>query len=266
MKKIIILCLLMVLTGCSAKMETVDMVYESKPEETKPTITKEVKVHTVVGIEDGEIIAEDEVDKWVVTEASNVSQHPISLIETSVNKLFKAVIVGYDLENNKAYLHFKNTTKVEGDIQNIHPDSFTQNLTYIERLKLKEHYDVDLKPSVKIEQFEENIFKQNPDELEKLIYDFEQSLQQMKTGEDVETFQSYILNDALVSTLLSLSDEAKKETYDDIQVESVNLGDYIYNVTAELSLSTNGKSSIVTATYSVIEVQGELKIINIKYE
>lgn len=88
----------------------------------------------------------------------------------------------------------------------------------------------------------------------------------MKTGEDVETFQSYILNDALVSTLLSLSDEAKKETYDDIQVESVNLGDYIYNVTAELSLSTNGKSSIVTATYSVIEVQGELKIINIKYE
>jgi len=256
----------MVLTGCSGKMETVDMVYESKPEETKPTITKEVNVHTVVGIEKGEIIAEDEVDKWVITEAANVSQHPVSLIETSAGKIFKGVIVGFDLEKGKAYLHFKNTTEVDGHLQNIDPETFTQNLTYIERLKLKEHYDVELKPSVKVAKFEENIFKQNPDELEQLIYDFEQSLQQLKKGQDVETFKSYILNDTLVSTLQSLSDKAKSETYEKIQVESVNLGDYIYTVIADLTVSSNGETSIVTGTYSIIEVEGQFKIVNITYE
>lgn len=267
--KIIILCILtLLLAACSGKMETVDMVFKSSPQSEIPKITKDVIVHTVVGQVPGEIIYEDDAHKWLRTELAIVSQHPFSLVENSLGKMFKAELVGFDEGAGIAYLYFKNSTQLADEIEKVKPETFEMPITYKERLQIKANFEEAVasgEPSEKILAYENPLFKQNPDEIELFVNDFELALAAYKTGEDVTRFQSFIANDALISAITNLSNEAKAETYMSMKVKSINIGEFSTIVQAELALRDVPDSEAVVATYSIIEMNGELKIVNVQY-
>lgn len=267
--QIIILCILIfLLAACSGKMETVDMVIKQGPEAEMPKITKEVVVHTVVGQAKGEIIYEDNADKWVQTELAVVSQHPFSLVENSIGKLFKAELVGFNENEGIAYLHFKNSTKLSEKIEGVDPETFEMPLTYKERLKLKAAFAekvADAVPSEKIDAFENPIFHENPDEIEAFVYAFEAALADYKTGEDVERFQTFIANDKLITAFNNLSDEAKAETYAKLKVKTIDIGEFSTIAKAQFALRDVPDSETVNATYSIIKIDGKLQIVNVQY-
>lgn len=266
---IIILCLLTtILAACSGQIETVDMFIESGPEAEIPKITKDVIVHTVVGKVQGEIIYENEADKWVRTKLATVSQHPFSLVENSLGKVFKGKLVGYDESAEVAYIHFKNSTKLEDEIEMIERETFEMPLTYKNRLQLKVKYVEEVSDGIaseKIIEYEDPLFKQNPDEIEAFVHDFEIALASFKKGDDTERFKSFIANDALVGAIEQLSDEAKEETYAKLHVKSINIGEFSTIAQAELALRDVPDSEFVNAIYSIIEIDGQLKIVNIQY-
>lgn len=113
MKKWFIILFSIFLMGCS---EPVSNVYEStsQKEREQQHEQMDVKVH-VYSLEQnyaGYIIKWDDRDKWVITNASVVYQHPKALIETSNNQLLEGDIVYNDIETNTAVIHFRNSADV----------------------------------------------------------------------------------------------------------------------------------------------------------
>lgn len=118
MKKWIVFLFTIFLMGCS---EPVSNVFEStsQKESDQQRVQMDVKVH-VYSLEqnnEGYIIKWDDRDKWVITNASVVYQHPKALIETSNNQLLEGDIVYSDIETNVAVIHFRNSADVKIDEQ-----------------------------------------------------------------------------------------------------------------------------------------------------
>lgn len=113
MKKWIVILIVALLTGCS---EPVSTAYKSasheKQEKQREQMDVKVHVYSLEQNNAGYIIKWDERDKWVITNASVVYQHPKALIETSNNQLLEGDIVYIDIESNIAVLHFRNSADV----------------------------------------------------------------------------------------------------------------------------------------------------------
>jgi hypothetical protein len=113
MKKWMIFLFAAILTGCS---EPVSTVYEStsneEREQQREQIDVKVHVYSLEQNNAGYIMKWDERDKWVITNASVVYQHPKALIETSNKQLLEGDVVYLDVETNIAVLHFRNSTDV----------------------------------------------------------------------------------------------------------------------------------------------------------
>ncbi len=113
MKKWMLFFLTALLIGCS---EPVSTVYEStsKQEKEQQREQMDIKVH-VYSLEQnnaGYIIKWDNRDKWIITNASVVYQHPKVLIETSNNQLLEGDVVYSDIDTNSAVIHFRNSADV----------------------------------------------------------------------------------------------------------------------------------------------------------
>lgn len=113
MKKWIVILFSIFLIGCS---EPVSTVYEStskkEREQTREQMDVKVHVYSLEQNNTGYIIKWDERDKWVITNASVVYQHPKALIETSNNQLLEGDVVYSDIESNIAVIHFRNSADV----------------------------------------------------------------------------------------------------------------------------------------------------------
>lgn len=113
MKKWIVILFSIFLIGCS---EPVSTVYEStskkEREQTREQMNVKVHVYSLEQNNTGYIIKWDERDKWVITNASVVYQHPKALIETSNNQLLEGDVVYSDIESNIAVIHFRNSADV----------------------------------------------------------------------------------------------------------------------------------------------------------
>lgn len=113
MKKWIVILFSIFLIGCS---EPVSTVYEStskkEREQTREQMNVKVHVYSLEQNNKGYIIKWDERDKWVITNASVVYQHPKALIETSNNQLLEGDVVYSDIESNIAVIHFRNSADV----------------------------------------------------------------------------------------------------------------------------------------------------------
>ena len=253
MRKYLLLFVLLV-AGCSAEeFKTVDQLYDA-PEIVVETMSKDVIVHTVIGQGKGVIISEDERNKWVETDLSLVSQHPVSLVESNIGKVYKAVIVGFNMKQEKAYVHIKSSIDLDEPIENVNPDVFTKKLTYKERLQLKNAYkDVEGDPSEKIENYEQLIFTQNPDELKLFVHRYE-------AAEDKSKF---VANDLLLASI----EEAitSDMSYKLENVESVTISKTGISVFGEIVFTdAEGSETSGTITYTVTTVDGQYKIINIQ--
>lgn len=249
-----LLMLILLLTGCSAgELKTVDQLYE-KAKVVEETMSKDVVVHTVIGTGQGEVVAMDERSKWIEVELSIVSQHPMSLVEASNGKVYKAELVGFNENANKAYLKVKSSLPLEENVELVEGKSLEQELTYKERLALKERFQqVKGTPSEKIVEYEEQLFTQNPDEVEAFIDAFEKA----------DDKESFVANDLLLATLQEASESEIRYTLQ--QIEAVAVGKTGITVIGEIVfMDAEGSETAGQITYTVTQLDGHYKIINIQ--
>ncbi len=218
MKKlfIIILCLL-VLTGCSSGgFESVSQVLpESKPVE-KEVMEAQVKVYSIAGSTDGEVFLVDERDKWIVTEAAVMRDHPKALVVTSNGQQLEAKLKAFSTEDNIAILHFRNSADVKAVEQANQQQLVTmldrKELTATERYTLHEafkavevpqKYDMTL-----LDEYDKPTFEYNPDALQAFIHTFNEAYNAYVKTEDFSIIESYVLGDLLKEVIQARGKEA----------------------------------------------------------
>lgn len=254
MKKWAVLLSLLILTGCSAGgIQSVDEIYETK-EVVEETMSKYVTVHTVVGEAPAVVIKQDERNKWVEVDLKAVSQHPTSLVESNRGKVYKAELVSYNEQTEKAYLKIKSSLKLEEQLEENETVQLVQEITYEDRLRLKEKYASTGKPSEKIAEYEKPlIFSQNPDEIEQYIWSFEQASDKSK----------FVSNDLLNATLEEAAESDFTYTLDSI--EAINIGKTLINVAGEIKIKdAKGKETTGRITYYVTKVKGQYTLVNLQ--
>lgn len=252
MKKLLLL-LLLLLTACSpGELKTVDQLYE-KAEVVEETIEADVVVHTVVGEGAGTIISVDEKSKWVEVELGLVSQHPMALVEASNGKVYKGELVGFDETSTKGYLHVKSSLPLTEPIESVDVDSFVQELTYEDRLALKQKFaDIKGQPSDKITEYEELLFTQNRDEIEQFVTQFEASKDKV----------AFIANDLLLEAIQEAN--ASDIRYKLEKVEAVTVAKTGITVIGDIVFTdAEGSETSGQITYTVTKIDGHYKIINI---
>lgn len=251
--KIILVIIVFLLVGCSSgELKTVDELYD-KTEVVQETISSEVTVHTIVGKKQGTVISMDEKNKWVEVDLSVVSQHPMALVEASNGKVYKGELVGFDEKLNKGYLRVKSSLPLSEPIDSVDVDSFVQQLTYEDRLALKENFaEIKGQPSDKITEYEEMLFTQNRDEIEQFVTQFEASNDK----------SSFIVNDLLLAAIEEAN--ASDIRYKLEQVEAVTIAKTGITVIGDIVfMDAEGSETSGQITYTVTKVDGKYKIINI---
>lgn len=116
MKKIVLMtgACLFLLVGCTDKGITEQYIpVTPKQEQQVEQINAEVQVYSLEQNNKGYIVKSSKRDKWVITNASVVYQHPNALIETSNGQLLQGTVVYMDETTNVALIHFRSTPEVE---------------------------------------------------------------------------------------------------------------------------------------------------------
>ncbi|WP_431030366.1 hypothetical protein [Lysinibacillus sp. LZ02] len=263
MKKIIILCLL-VLAGCSqGGFESVSQVLpESKPAQ-KEVMEANVKVYSVAGSTDGIVFLADGRDKWIVTEAIVMRDHPKALIETSNGQQLEAKLQAFSVEDNIAILHVRNSADVEaveqGNQQQLVDMLETEALTAIERYTLHNAFkdtEVPQKYDMTVlEQYEKTTFEYNPDALEAFIQTFNTAFNQYVASNDFAQVEPYILSDLLKEAMVNEEKKLLIENFEVTEIGKSGFEWYIKGQTNEFPIVY--KINLVDGNYYITYLQIE---------
>ncbi len=263
MKKvsIIILCLL-VLTGCSSGgFESVsEVVPASKPVE-KEVMEAQVKVYSTAGSTDGEVFLVDERDKWIVTEAAVMRDHPKALVVTSNGQQLEAKLKAFSTEDNIAVLHIRNSADVKAVEQANQQQLVTmldrKELTATERYTLHEafkavevpqKYDMTL-----LDEYDKPTFEYNPDALQAFIHTFNEAYNAYVKTEDFSIIESYVLGD-LLKEVIQL--EEKKPAITNFEVTEITKATYDWQL--------KGRTDDFEVSYKIMLVNGQYYITHLK--
>ena len=257
MKRISIVCLLL-LSGCAGGgFESVSQVLpESEPAE-RETMTAQVKVYSVAGSTDGTVFLAEGRDKWIVTEAAVFRDHPKALIETSHGQQLESQLEAFDVESNVAIVHMRNSAAVEAseqeNQQKLEAMLEAEELTAGDRYKLQaafEEAEVPQKYDRKVlEQYEKPTFTYNPDAIEHVIHTFNTAFNQYVETGDFSVVESYILSDLLEE---ALQKEEAKLLIEDMEVSEIGQAGFEWHV--------KGATKDFTITYKVNLVDGKYYI------
>ncbi|WP_332645768.1 hypothetical protein [Lysinibacillus sp. 54212] len=285
MKKIIILCKLttlaaLFLVGCSDHNRSVDSMLqkEVKIEQTE-VMDSQVKVYSNYSNGDGYVVKAKGRDKWIATQASIISEHPVALIETSNKQLLEGRVTAYNVEQNIAIVHIRNSAEVTATNEATAWDKPVidkllkqqQELTYKERLALLDAFAEVEKPIIysqeRLEAYDKNTFTYNPTLIEQFIYKFQQQYEQYLQNGEKEMISEYIGSDLLLDKIeKSYSTEKAIAQFTKVQVNSITLADFQYIVGVELEVNENKQKKNIDATYKLIEVDGQFKMISIQLD
>ena len=263
MKKafIIILCLL-VLTGCSpGGFESVSQVLpESKPVE-KEVMEAQVKVYSTAGSTDGEVFLVDERDKWIVTEAAVMRDHPKALVVTSNGQQLEAKLKAFSIDDNIAVLHLRNSADVkvveQANQQQLVTMLDRKELTATERYTLHEafkevevpqKYDMTL-----LDEYDKPTFEYNPDALQAFIHTFNEAYNAYVKTEDFSIIESYVLGD-LLKEVIQL--EEKKPVITNFEVTEITKATYDWQL--------KGRTDDFEVSYKIMLVNGQYYITHLK--
>lgn len=111
MKKLLLFVVMVLLTAC-AEPEENQSVAQMLPKKEKEPVTifdAKVKIYTTNGETTGYVIAEDERNKWILTNARDVSGHPNVLIHDELMLLGE--VQGIDMAQNMAIIHMRNSSQ-----------------------------------------------------------------------------------------------------------------------------------------------------------
>lgn len=251
------------------------MLKKEKVVQQQETMEDKVKVYSINQNGDGYVVKTEGRDKLIATEASIISEHPKVLIQTSNDKMLEGEITAYNIEQNVALIHIRNSAEVkpskEADIWNksLLNGLLDQqhSLTYKESIKLfnafkdeEKHLQYDHEP---FEQYKKDTFTYNPASIEAFIHTFQQQYEYSLQNDEIETIAPYIGSDLLMKRI-ETSNKATKSPlkFSNLNVTSIHLADFQYIVSAEFVLTEKSKKKNVQATYKLIRVDGELKIIS----
>ncbi|AWE07475.1 hypothetical protein DCE79_08845 [Lysinibacillus sp. 2017] len=109
MKKLIMLVAVMLLAGCSDKAESnwVAQVIPKEEKQPAPVYEAEVSIHTPFITTTGLVIKQDDRDKWILVNATEVSGHPNVLVQDELQTLGE--VQGIDIDHNIAIILIRNS-------------------------------------------------------------------------------------------------------------------------------------------------------------
>ena len=261
MRYIIILCLL-ILTGCSAGgFESVSEVLpESEPVE-KEVMEAQVKVYSTAGSTDGEVFLADERDKWIVTEATVMRDHPKALVVTSNGQQLEAKLKAFSIDDNVAVLHIRNSADVKAVEQANQQQLVTmldrKELTATERYTLHEAFKATDVPQTYdltvLNEYDKPTFEYNPDALHAFIYTFNEAYNAYVKTADFSTIESYVLGDLLKEVIQA---EEKKPAITNFEVTSISKATYDWQL--------KGRTDDFEVSYKIMLVNGKYYITYLK--
>ena len=263
MKRISILCLLL-LAGCSdSGFESVSQVLPESEPAKQEMMEAQVKVYSVAGSTDGAVFQADGRDKWIVTEAAVFREHPKALIETSNGQQLESELIALDIERNIAIVHIRNSAAVQAaqqeNQQQLEAMLEAKKLTAEDRYRLHEAFEeaeVPQKYDEKVlEQYEKTTFTYNPDAIEHVVQTFNAAFNQyVKTG-DFSMVESYILSDLLKE---ALQREESKLLIEDMKVSEIGQSGFEWYVKgAAKDFAITYKVNLVDEKYYITAIHIE---------
>ncbi len=260
MKRLIILCLLL-LSGCSGGgFESVSQVIpEGKPAE-KEIMDAHVKIYSVAGSTDGVVFLADQRDKWIVTEASVFRDHPKTLVLTSEGQQVEGELQAFNIEKNIAIVHIRNsaeTKAIEQEDQQFLEDMLkSDKLTSEDRYRLHEAFKVGDAPKkydmTVLEDYEKSTFTYNPDAIEHFILTFNTAFNQYVKNGDFSLIETYILPDLLKD---ALQKEEARLLIEDMKITEIGQSGFEWVV--------KGETASYAITYKVNRVNGRFYVTSI---
>ena len=263
MKRISLLCLLL-LAGCAdGGFESVSqMLPESKPTE-REIMTAQVKVYSVAGSTDGVVFLAEGRDKWIVTEAAVLRDHPKALIETSHGQQLEAELEAFDIEENVAVLHMRNSAGVEAAKQKnqealkgmLTAEELTARNRYelqraFEEAEVPQKYDLQV-----LADYEKPTFTYNPDTIEHVIHAFNAAFNQYVETGDFSVVEPYVLSDLLKE---ALQKEEARLPINDLDVSEIVLSGFEWQVKgAAKEFAINYGVNLVDGTYYITHIHIE---------
>lgn len=261
MKYIIILCLL-ILTGCSAGgFESVSQVLpEGEPVEQE-VMEAQVKVYSTAGSTDGEVFLADGRDKWIVTEATVMRDHPKALVVTSSGQQLEAKLKAFSIEDNVAVLHIRNSADVKAVEQENQQQLVTmldrKELTATERYKLYEAFKAVEVPQkydmTVLNEYDKPTFEYNPDALQAFIRTFNEAYNAYLKTEDFSTIESYVLGDLLKEVIQT---EENKPAITNFEVTEISKTTYDWQL--------KGRADDFEVSYKIMLVNGQYYVTYLK--
>lgn len=261
MRYIIILCLL-ILTGCSAGgFESVSQVLpESEPVEQE-VMEAQVKVYSTAGSTDGEVFLADERDKWIVTEATVMRDHPKALVVTSNGQQLEAKLKAFSTEDNIAVLHIRNSADVKAIEQEDQQQLVTmldrKELTATERYTLHEAFKAVEVPQkydmTVLNEYDKPTFEYNPDALQAFIRTFNEAYNTYLKTEDFLMIESYVLGDLLKEVIQA---EENKPAITNFEVTEISKTTYDWQL--------KGSADDFEVSYKIMLVNGQYYVTYLK--
>ena len=258
---IIILCLL-ILTGCSSGgFESVSQVLpESKPIE-KEIMEAQVEVYSTAGSTDGEVFLADERDKWIVTEATVMRDHPKALVVTSNGQQLEAKLKAFSIEENIAVLHLRNSADVKVVEQANQQQLLTmldqKELTATERYTLHEAFKAVEVPQkydmTVLNEYDKPTFEYNPDALQAFIHTFNEAYNTYLKTEDFSIIGDYVLGDLLKEVIQV---EENKPAISNFEVTEISKTTYDWQL--------KGRADNFEVSYKIMLVNGQYYITYLK--
>jgi len=294
MKKWIIFSLSVLLIGCS---EPVSTVYESTTKEEREQLREhmDVKVH-VYSLEQnnvGYVIKWDERDKWIITNASVVYQHPKALIETSNNQLLEGEVVYSDTNLNIAVLHFRNSADVlfeeqyndsvfnfsngvptkfisydkankpitieETTISNLTQQVTKEPLSFEERItarkQLESFPEIVVNDENKIDTYEKSTFLFDQDQIHLAANEFFNQYSAFVNGQP-STLLEMIANDRLQTVFYEWEEFGETYTFGEVNITSIQNTNFQYIVRFETKMGSENVE--ISGTLYFTQINDEL--------
>lgn len=143
-------------------------------------------------------------------------------------------------------------------------------ISYNERLLLIDYFkdfpSIKLEPNL-ISDYEKSTFTYNPDELEEFIVRFQKSLNEYFQTKDMTEVKTFIASDDLVETVEQLLVEShSRMKFGEVKVKSMNAVEYQYVVEVTTTLTVGEETADINGYFKCILIDGEWKLISVKYE
>lgn len=283
MKKILFLTIALFLSACS---QPVTSVYDTTEHEDKQieTMDREVNVYSLHQNGKGYIFKQEGRDKWLLTFASIVYEHPNPYIETSNKQLLKGKIVHLNVEENYAIIHFRNSAEIESSqlmvsiklkdnlfdedkLLKLQKESNKTEVSFDNRIAAKEYFkDVEQLKEIetpKISEYENYRPLLDVDELQLSTLKFVDLYNAYVISKDEQLFQ-LLANDEIVKLFKEWEVFGEDFAFGEVEVKQISQVQFQSVVSFETTIGS--KNEKIKGNVIFIQMNGQWKVVSFNIE